>query len=131
MLPGLAAGEAADRYATLQVKIKELEAELNNIKQDIIGYCQSQGMNRVFGNECQITYRLVEKATYDEYVVKGALEPLGLWEKVLSFDAALLKQLGANGVIPAATLKKLDSLKHTTSSYPQLWVKYNTAEENE
>jgi putative RecB family exonuclease len=99
-LPGIDAAEAVNRYAELQAKIKELEAELTEVKQSIVNYCQAQDLNRVFGESCQVTYKTVEKTGYNAEDVKGALEPLGLWQKVLSFDAALLKQLLAEGEIP-------------------------------
>jgi putative RecB family exonuclease len=130
-LPGFDAVDAANRYTTIQAKIKELEAELNGIKQNIITYCREQGLNRVFGDDCQITYKMVEKTGYDEAAVKGALEPLGLWEKVLSFDQALLKRLVADGALPAETQKKIESLKQITSAYPQLWVKRAAAEDED
>jgi len=131
MLPGFDAVDAVNRYTTIQTQIKELETELNAIKQNIIAYCREQGLNRVFGDDCQITYKMVEKTGYDESAVKEALEPAGLWEKVLSFDQALLKQLVADGALPAAIQKKIESLKRVTSAYPQLWVKRAAAEEEE
>jgi putative RecB family exonuclease len=130
-LPGFETIDAANRYASLQKQIKELEAELNKVKQNIVTYCQAQGLNRVFGDECQITYKMVEKAGYDDVEVKGLLEPLGLWEKVLSFDQALLKRLVADGALSPDIKKKIESLKLITTSYPQLWVKKNAAEEEE
>jgi putative RecB family exonuclease len=131
MLPGIEAAEAANRYAELQGKIKELETELGQVKQQIVNYCQAQDLNRVFGENCQVTYKTVEKTGYSEEEVRGALEPLGLWEKVLSFDAALLKQLLADGEVPEDTREKIVSLKKVISTYPQLWLKHNAADEEE
>lgn len=131
VLPGIAAADAANRYTAIQAKIKELQEELGGIKQQIVDYCKEQGLTRVFGDECQITCRTVEKTGYEELEIQKELEPLGLWQKVLSFDQALLKQLLANGSLPADTKEKIESLKRITSSYPQLWVRKNTAEEEE
>jgi RecB family exonuclease len=131
MLPGIEAAEAANRYAELQAKIKELEAELSTVKQSIVDYCQAQNLNRVFGDSCQITYKTVEKTGYDEADVRGALEPLGLWPKVLSFDAALLKQLLTDSEVPEETRKRIASLKKVVSAYPQLWLKHNVPDEEE
>ncbi len=131
MLPGIAAADAANRYAALQVKIKELETELNGVKQDIVTYCREQGLNRVFGDDCQITYKMVEKTGYDDAEVKEVLDAAGQWEKVLSFDQALLKRLMADGALPGDTVKKIEALKRITASYPQLWVKRNNTEEED
>ena len=131
ILPGLDAAEAANRYVEIQAKIKDLEAELNQVKQSIVNYCRDQGLNRVFGDTCQITYRNVEKTAYDEAGIKEVLQPAGLWQQVLSFDQSLLKKLVSDGAISEELQHKIESLKHTTSSYPQLWVKKNTREEEE
>jgi len=128
-LPGIEAAEAVNRYAELQGKIKELETELIGVKQSIVNYCQAQDLNRVFGENCQVTYKTVEKTGYNEEEIRGALEPLGLWAKVLSFDAALLKQLLADAGIPEDIRKKIASLKKVVSAYPQLWLKHNAPEE--
>ncbi len=131
MLPGIKAAEAVNKYATLQAQIKELEAQLNQVKQQIIDYCREQNLNRVFGEGCQITYRLVEKTGYDDEEIRRILEPMGLWQKVLSFDQALLKQLLTDGDIPAEAKEKIMMLKRVTTSYPQLWLKDHAASEEE
>ena len=131
MLPGMAAGEAADRYAAIQLQIKELEAKLNEVKQIIIKYCQEQDLNRIYGHETQVTYKLMERTGYDAQDVRNILEPAGLWQKVLSFDQALLKQLMADKSVPLDIRKKIESVKSITSSYPQLWVKAQPGEDEE
>lgn len=131
MLPGLEAADAANRYAEIQAQIKELEGQLNEVKQVIINYCKEQNLNRVFGEDCQVTFKLVEKTGYDDRAVKEVLEPIGLWQKVLSFDQGLLKQILNDGEIPEDTRKKIASLKRTTSIYPQLWLKHNASDEDE
>jgi putative RecB family exonuclease len=130
-LPGIEAADAVNRYAELQAKIKDLETELGQVKQQIVNYCQAQDLNRVFGENCQITYKTVEKTGYDEAEIKKALEPLGLWPQVLSLDTALLKQLLADANIPEDIRKRITSLKKIVSSYPQLWLKHNATEEEE
>jgi putative RecB family exonuclease len=135
LLPGLsgtdAAAEAVNRYAALQAQIKGLEAELAAVKDKIITYCQQRDVKRVFGEESQITYRMIEKTGYDEAETKQVLEPLGLWSKVLSFDQTLLKRLITEGALTPDLKKKIENLKHITSSYPQLYLKKGGAEEEE
>ncbi|OGO20580.1 MAG: hypothetical protein A2Z15_07060 [Chloroflexi bacterium RBG_16_50_11] len=128
-LPGLVAADAVERYAALQSQIKELEAELEEIRQTIIDYCQAERLNRVFGGEHEITYKLMEKTGFSEDEVRTVLEPEGLWEKVLGFDQSLLKKLIADKALPAGIRKKIESLKRITSSYPQLWLRQHAGEE--
>jgi len=131
MLPGMAAAAAAERYASLQEQIKELEAQLNEVKQVIIKYCQEQELNRVFGSGHQVTYKLVEKSGYNAEDVRTILEPAGLWSRVLSLDQALLKQLLADKAVPADVKQKIEAVKRITSAYPQLWVKALSEEDEE
>jgi len=128
-LPGIAAADAVERYATLQAQIKELEAELQEARQTIIKYCQAAGLNRVFGSEHEITYKLAERTGFSEDEVKAILEPEGLWEKVLGFDQSLLKQLFADKAISAVIKKKVESIKRVTSTFPQIWLRKSAGEE--
>jgi hypothetical protein len=128
-LPGIAAADAVERYAEVQSQIKELEAQLEEIKQSIIDYCRTAGLNRVYGSEHEITYRLTERTSFSGDEVKAVLEPEGLWEKVMGFDQALVRKLMADKSTPDEIKKKLESLKKITSSYPQLWLRKTDAEE--
>ncbi len=129
ILPGIAAIDAAERYATLQAQIKELQAQLEETRQSIIDYCQKEGLNRVFGNTCAITYKITERTGFSEEEVKAILEPEGLWEKVLGYDPALLKQLLADETISTEIRSRLEALRRVTSSYPQLLIKRQSGEE--
>ena len=128
-LPGIVAADAVERYAALQAQIKELQTELEEVRQTIIDYCKAEDLNRVFGSEHEITYKLMEKTGFNEDEVKAILQPEGLWEKVLGFDPALLKKLIADKAFPADIKKKLESLKRVISSYPQLWLRKRSGEE--
>jgi hypothetical protein len=129
LLPGIAAIDAVERYASLQEKIKELEVQLEEARQAIIEYCRKEGLNRVFSSEHEVTYKNIERTGFSEAEVRAILEPDGLWEKVLSFDQSLLKQLLADKAIPAEVRKKIELLKKITSSYPQLWLKKRAVDE--
>jgi putative RecB family exonuclease len=128
-LPGMVAAEAVERYAGIQAQIKELQAQLEEAKQTIIEFCQAQGINRVFGSEHEITYKLMERAGYTEDEVRAVLEAAGLWEKVLGFDPSRLKQLLADEATAGDIRKKIESLRRSTATYPQLWLKKSAGEE--
>ncbi|MBN1176579.1 MAG: hypothetical protein JXA51_02750, partial [Dehalococcoidales bacterium] len=126
-----AAVDAVERYAALQAEIKELETQLNEAKQTIIDYCQSEDLNRVYGSEYEITYKLVERTGFSEDEVRTILEPDGLWEKVLGFDEKRLKELLADKSTAGEIKKKLESVRRITSTFPQLRLKRRTEEEEE
>jgi RecB family exonuclease len=129
VLPGIAAAEAVEHYASLQSQIKELQIQLDEAKQTIIEFCQSQGLNRIFGNEHEATCKLVERTGFSEDEVRALLEPEGMWERVLSMDESHLKQLLADEGVPQAVRDSLAALRRVTGSYPQLRLKKRTGEE--
>jgi putative RecB family exonuclease len=129
LLPGIAAGDAVERYADLQAQIKELQAQLEEARQTIIDYCQKEGLNRVFGSEYEVTYKLSERTGFDGNEVKAVLESEGLWARVLGFDPSLLKQLMSDEKVPAAIRNKLESLRRVMSAYPQLRLRKRNGEE--
>ncbi len=83
ILPGLVASEAVEEYVALRDQIKDLESRLEEVRQVIIDFCQAEGLNRVFGKEYAITYKLLEKTGFEEDEIRTLLEPAGLWEQVL------------------------------------------------
>ena len=60
ILQGMVVTEAVEHYVSLQSQIKELQLQLDEIKQMIIDLCQANELNRLYGREYAITYKLVE-----------------------------------------------------------------------
>ena len=129
ILRGMVVDEAVERYVSLQAQIKELETQLGEIKQMIIDFCQVEGLNRVYGREHAVTYRLVDKAGFSEGEVRALLEPEGLWHRVLSLDQSRLKQLITDEAIAKDIRHKLEALRQVISSSPRLWVRRLIEEE--
>lgn len=128
-LPGIAAAEAVERYAALDAQVKELQAEIKEIRQTIIDYCEADKLNRVFGSEHEITYKISERTGFNEDEVKALLEPLGWWEKVLGFDPEKLDELLKDKSVSDDIKKKIKSLKRVVSSFPQIRIKKHDAED--
>ena len=118
-----------ERYVSLQSEIKGLQLEFDEIKQMLIDFCQAEGLNRVYGTEHAITYKLVEKAGFSEDEVRALLEPEGLWGRVLGLDQAKLRELAADEAVAQEVRRKLEALKQVISRYPQLWVRRLVGEE--
>ncbi len=129
LLPGIAAMDAIETYADLQARIKELEQQLEEAREKIITYCQAEGLNRLYGTEHDITFKMIEKTGFDGDEVKGVLEPAGLWERVLGFDPSLVKQLLADDSVPGDIHEALAALQRVVNTYPQLRVKKRVTEE--
>jgi putative RecB family exonuclease len=124
-----AAAGAVERYVSLQSQIKELQLELNEIKQGLADFCLAEGLNRVYGAEHALTYKLVEKTGFNEDEVRALLEPEGLLDRVLGLDSAKLKELITDETVAQEIRDKLAALKRVISSYPQFWPKKLVEEE--
>jgi len=129
ILRGVKVGEAVEQYASLQSQIKELESQLAEVKQVIIDFCQAEGLNRIYGREHAITYKMVEKLGFSEDETRALLEPEGLWHMVLSLDQAKLKQLISDDEVAEDIRHKLEALRRIISSSPRLWVRSLAEEE--
>jgi len=129
ILRGMVIDEAVEHYVSLQGQIKELETQLEEIKQMVINFCQAEGLNRVYGREHAITYKLVDKTGFSEGEVRALLEPEGLWHRVLSLDQPRLKQLITDEAVAEDIRRKLEALRQVISSSPRLWVRRLIEEE--
>jgi len=129
ILRGMAVDEAVEHYVSLQSQIKELESQLEEVKQMVINFCQAEGLNRVYGREHAITYKLMEKTGFSEDEVRMLLEPEGLWHRVLSLDQSQLKRLITDETVAKDIRHKLEALRQVISSSPRLWVRRLIEEE--
>lgn len=129
MLPGIAITDTVEQYVSLQEQIRELQLKLDELKQMITNFCRAKGLNRVYGRDHAITYKLMERTVFSEDEVRALLEPEGLWERVLGLDQSRVKQLLTDEGVAQDIRSKLESLKQVISTYPQLWVKKLTEEE--
>jgi len=121
--------EAVEHYVSLQSQIRELQSQLEEIKQLIIDFCQAEGLNRVYGTGHAITYKMVEKTGFSEDEVRALLEPQGLWNLVLSFNQSRLEQLVIDEKVAKDIKDELEALRRVISSSPRLWVRRLLEEE--
>lgn len=129
ILPGMVMTDAVEQYVSLQGQIKELQIKLDELKQMIIDYCETEELNRVFGRENAISYKLLEMTGFNEDEVRALLEPEGLFDRVLSLDQSRLKQLLADEEVAKDIKNKLAALKQVISTSPRLWVRKLREEE--
>lgn len=115
--------DVIERYVGLQDAQKMIEKQLDELRQLLIQYCQVEGINRVFGTEHAITYKIVERTGYSEGKVRAVLEPAKLWDRVLKFDPTAMKELLRSKEVPEKIKKSITELTEVISTYPRLWVK--------
>ena len=121
IFPEIAISDTVEQYVSLQEQIKELQIELDELKEMIIDYCQAKEVNRVYGRENAITYKLVEMTGFSEDEVRALLEPEGLWDRVLGLDQTRLKQLLTDEEVAKDIRNKLEALRQVISTSPRLW----------
>jgi len=129
LLPGMVITDTVEQYVSLQKEIKELQKNLDELKETIISYCQAEDLNRVYGWENAITYKLVEMTGFSEDEVRALLEPAGLWDRVLNLDQSRLKELLNDEAVAKDIRNKLKTLRQVISTSPRLWVGKRKEEE--
>jgi putative RecB family exonuclease len=128
-ISGEAVGGAVERYVSLQGQIKELQLELDELKQKLADFCQAEGLSRLYGSDYALTYKMVEKSGFSEAEVRALLAPEGLLDCVLSLDPAKLRALITDQAVAQDIRQKLAALRQVISSYPQFWPKRLVGEE--
>lgn len=73
-------------YFELKDVSDETDRCLAHIKKSINDYCESRGVERVFGDEGYISRAIQVRANYDFEKIREILEPLGYWQKILAVD---------------------------------------------
>jgi putative RecB family exonuclease len=119
-LKGVAIDGVVERYVSLQEEKARIEKNIEELKELLIRYCDVEGVNRVFGSNHAISYRVVEKTGYDEEKVRPVLEAVGLWDRGLRFDPAALKGLLADDTVPEKVKSRITALAEVVSTYSQL-----------
>jgi putative RecB family exonuclease len=129
VMEGIQVAEAVEHYVSLQNEIKELQLQLDELKKMIIAHCQAEGLNRVYGSEHALTYKMMERGGFSEAEVRALLEPEGLWPRVLGFDQSKIRELIADEAVARDIRRKLEALRQVVSTSPQLWVRRLIQEE--
>ena len=122
---------AVGEYVTVQASIKELKEQLDELREEIVSYCQQEDINRVFGKTHAITYSLLERYGFEEEGVKALLEPEGLWQKVLSMDSSRLNEMVRDEALPMGLRQKLAEVRKLVSKTSYLRVRKLPTEQEE
>ncbi len=86
--------EIVDEWITLKREDWERYRRLEDLKSLINAFCEEHGYRRLFGTDGTAIDRRPQHVTApDEARVRAILEPLGLWEQVISVDPRKLSDL--------------------------------------
>lgn len=91
-------GRAVDEWITLKRGLRQDVARLEEISRVIHEYCEANALRRLFGDDAVISRVARSEWTYDGELVRKALEPLGLWERVVQVNDAAVGALLDDGL---------------------------------
>lgn len=104
--------QLVDKYATLHYTIAELEKELNEIREQLIQFSQSKGLEMVYGSNRRISIKPYESISLPPKAEREELNALvknaGMWEKLSDLDIYKLKQMVKEESLPASLQKKIE-----------------------
>ncbi len=93
--------EVVDEWIALKRRSRELHRRLDELAALIHAFCEEHGYRRLYGSDGAAVDRRPQPVTNpDGERLRAALEPLGLWERVLSVDPAKLQDLVESRTLP-------------------------------
>lgn len=102
------------RYYQLKQKKKELEAELQELHEQIMSYCQEQQASDIEIGSYRVKLVLQERKEYDDMKLYEALPDPEVWRLCSKTDPSKLAGLVKLKVIPEEKLKDTYTLKPVT-----------------
>ncbi|HSL15712.1 MAG TPA: PD-(D/E)XK nuclease family protein [Actinomycetota bacterium] len=86
--------EIVDEWISLKRRGREVYKRIDELAGDINAFCDEHGYRRLFGTDGAAIDRRPQHVTaVDEDRLRGILEPLGLWERVLAVDPRKVSDL--------------------------------------
>jgi len=90
-----------DEWIALKRRGREVYQRIDELAALINAFCDEHGYRRLFGSDGAAVDRRPQHVTVpDEEKLRQVLEPLGLWEKVLSVDTKKLNDLVESRTLP-------------------------------
>ncbi len=115
--------EVIDEFAELRKSKKEIEKRLNELTEIIHNYCEEHNATRLFSDNFIITRgrRVIQNYNVDK--LREILTPLGLWEKIITVDSQLLKELLNSEQIEDEIKKAIETAKEVEEISYALYVR--------
>lgn len=108
-------------YIELKSAMTITKDRLAKLQEDISGYMEQEGVDRVFSDAGIIAKTSRKTYKYDEKKLREILEPLGHWENVLKVDGIALRN--TVGALPLSARKEIEKAKVLDKESTNLSVK--------
>jgi putative RecB family exonuclease len=116
--------EMVDEWIVLKREDWERYRRLEDLKALINAFCEEHGYRRLFGSDGSAIDRRPQHITApDEARVRSILEPLGLWELVISVDPKKLSDLIEQRSLPPAVEEALLASREEVRTQYSLYLK--------
>jgi hypothetical protein len=91
-------GSAVDEWIAAKRRLRADASRVEELSEVIHRYCETTGLERLFGEDGAVTRYTQSEAVYHEETVRRALEPLDLLHRVTQLDAAAIDALLESGL---------------------------------
>ena len=108
-------------YYELKSADKKNKQRVAELQKMINEYCDSENIERVFGDGIYITRTAQQRFSYDLLKVKNVLEPLNKWDEVISIDSVKLKNVLSG--LSYEDRKEIESAKELKKEFKSLSLK--------
>ncbi|RLJ07231.1 MAG: hypothetical protein DRP13_04155 [Candidatus Aenigmatarchaeota archaeon] len=102
-----------NKYAELMTKRKEIENEIEKVKEALINFCKNEGCNVVGGSDFNAkvwfgkTLKIPGKNEKEREELEKIIKALGKWEEVSDLNPVLLSKTIENGFWDSETIQKI------------------------
>jgi len=116
--------EIVDEWISLKRGVRETSRRLNELAPLIDAFCEEHGYRRLFGSDGAAIDRRPQHVTEpDDERVRQILEPLGLWDRVISVDATKLSALIESRTLPPEVEDALLASRHEVRTQHALFLR--------
>jgi len=116
--------EIVDEWISLKRRVRETSRRLNELAPLIDAFCEEHGYRRLFGSDGAAIDRRPQHVTEpDDERVRQILEPLGLWDRVISVDATKLSALIESRTLPPEVEDALLASRHEVRTQHALFLR--------
>jgi putative RecB family exonuclease len=116
--------QIVDEWISLKRRGRETYRRLDELAGDINAFCDEHGYRRLFGTDGTAIDRRPQHVTaVDDDRLRAILEPLGLWERVLTVDTRKVSELIESRMLPPDVEDAILSSRREVRTQQALYLK--------
>lgn len=120
--------KVVDEYVELKAQEKTVKSRLGELQQIIHRYCDEHGLCQLYSEKSIISRSERKVKSYNIEKLRKILEPLGIWEQMLTFDAKKLVELLNKPETGEELKQAIEAAIETEEMIYSLYIKENREE---